>query len=191
MDLRNCSSNLYIELIMTTYKAIHGKTVQHLASDPDDGAYEGQIWFNTTSADYKTIVKVAGAWASGGNMNTAMDSGGSLGTQTAAMKFGGRPASASGVTIAETYDGSSWTETNDLNTGKYRNRGNGTTTAGMSVGGLLADNTSLTQVEHYDGTNWSEGTDINTTRSNQGCVGTSTAALCFAGESPPQKEKVN
>ena len=40
---------------MTDYKAIHGKTVQSLASDPDSAAYEGQIWFNTTSSDYKTI----------------------------------------------------------------------------------------------------------------------------------------
>ena len=55
---------------MTTYKAIHGKLIQHLASDPDSAEYEGQLWFNTTSSDYKTIQKVAGAWATGGNMIT-------------------------------------------------------------------------------------------------------------------------
>ena len=55
---------------MTTYKAIHGKLVQSLASDPDSAAYEGQMWFNSTSSDYKTITKVAGAWASGGALPT-------------------------------------------------------------------------------------------------------------------------
>ena len=75
---------------MADYKAIHGKNIQHLASDLDNAEGEGEIWFNTTSSDYKTIVKVAGAWASGGNLNTARDLGGSLGIQTAAMHFGGR-----------------------------------------------------------------------------------------------------
>ena len=56
---------------MTTYKAIHGKLVQALASDPDSAAYEGQMWFNTTSSDYKTILKVAGSWSTGGALNTA------------------------------------------------------------------------------------------------------------------------
>ena len=51
---------------MTTYKAIHGKLVQSLASDPDSAAYEGQVWFNTTSSDYKTIQRVAGSWSTGG-----------------------------------------------------------------------------------------------------------------------------
>ena len=96
---------------MTTYKAIHGKTVQHLASDPDDGAYEGQIWFNTTSADYKTIVKVAGAWATGGNTNSASLRQAGFGTQTAAIKVGGNSPGA----YCEQYNGSSWTEVGDLN----------------------------------------------------------------------------
>ena len=52
---------------MTDYKAIHGKNILHLASDLDNAEGEGQIWFNTTSSDYKTIVKVAGTWSSGGN----------------------------------------------------------------------------------------------------------------------------
>ena len=51
---------------MTTYKAIHGKLVQHVASDLDSAEGEGQVWYNTTSTDYKTIVRVAGSWSSGG-----------------------------------------------------------------------------------------------------------------------------
>ena len=59
---------------MPEYKAIHGKNILSLASDLDSAEGEGQIWFNTTSSDYKTIVKVAGAWAAGGNF-TAVRSG--------------------------------------------------------------------------------------------------------------------
>ena len=91
---------------MTTYKAIKGKTIQHLASDPDDASYEGQIWFNTTSSDYKTIVKAAGAWASGGALNTGRSTEGA-GTQTAGLVAGGSPP-LTGKT--EEYNGSSWTE---------------------------------------------------------------------------------
>ena len=74
---------------MTTYKAIHGKLVQHLTSDPDSSAFEGQIWFNTSSSDYKTIIRPAGTWASGGALNTARKELGGCGTQTAGMAFGG------------------------------------------------------------------------------------------------------
>ena len=74
---------------MPDYKAIHGKNIQHLASDLDNAEGEGQIWFNTTTSDYKTIVKVAGAWATGGTMNTGRYwPGGAGGAQTSAVVFG-------------------------------------------------------------------------------------------------------
>ena len=96
---------------MTDYKAIHGKNIQSLASDLDDAEGEGQIWFNSTSNDYKTIIKVAGAWATGGTMNTGRGGGSSAGaSNSSAIAFGG------GTVNAETYDGSSWTETANLGT---------------------------------------------------------------------------
>ena len=61
---------------MADYKAIHGKNILHVASDLDNAEGEGQIWFNTTSSDYKTITKVAGSWATGGTLGTA--TGGSM-----------------------------------------------------------------------------------------------------------------
>ena len=42
---------------MADYKAIHGKNILSIASDLDNAEGEGQIWFNTTSSDYKTIIK--------------------------------------------------------------------------------------------------------------------------------------
>ena len=130
---------------MTTYKAIHGKLVQHLASDPDAAAYEGQLWFNTTSSDYKTILKADGSWSTGGNLNTARYGVGSAGTQTAGLGFGGDTPTPSVVGIAEEYDGSSWTESGDLNTARYGLGGAGTSAAAVAFGGYTGTATGATE----------------------------------------------
>jgi len=83
---------------MTDYKAIHGKNIQHLASDLDSAEGEGQIWFNTTTSDYKTIVKVAGTWSTGGNLNQARRNLAGCGTQTSGLAFGGRAPPHTGET---------------------------------------------------------------------------------------------
>ena len=88
---------------MPDYKAIKGKTILNIASDLDNAEAEGEIWFNTTTSDYKTLIKAAGAWSSGGNMNTARSQLGGGGIQTAAIGFGGNTGSRTAVT--ETYDG--------------------------------------------------------------------------------------
>ena len=77
---------------MTTYKAIHGKTVRHLASDMDDATGLGEIWYNTASTDYKTIVKVAGAWSTGANVGTTRTNleGADGSSIPAGLIFGGR-----------------------------------------------------------------------------------------------------
>ena len=76
---------------MTDYKAIHGKNILSLASDLDSAEAEGEIWFNTTSGDYKTVISALslGAWASGGNLNTARKALGGIGITTAAVGVGG------------------------------------------------------------------------------------------------------
>ena len=165
---------------MADYKAIHGKNILHVASDLDSAEGEGQIWFNTTSSDYKTIVKVAGSWSTGGDLNSARAAARvATGTQTAALIAGGGPPD---IDDTETYDGSSWTEVNDLNTARAAGSSVGTTAAALhisgDVGGSLQD-----VVESYDGTNWTEIADINTARRDEGRAGTSTAALIFGG--PP------
>ena len=102
---------------MADYKAIHGKNIQHLASDLDSAEGEGQIWFNTTSSDYKTIVKLAGTWSTGGALNTGRKEnlGGAGTSNNAALIFGGTPP-VTGAT--EKYDGSSWSEVADLSTAR-------------------------------------------------------------------------
>ena len=73
---------------MTTYKALHGKKIKYLSSDPPASVGEGQVWYNSAETEYKTSVLVA-AWTSGGNMGTARGTMGGAGTQTAALSAGG------------------------------------------------------------------------------------------------------
>ena len=50
---------------------------------------EGQIWFNTDGQALKYTALGAGAWASGGDLNTGRNSAAAAGTTTAALNFGG------------------------------------------------------------------------------------------------------
>jgi hypothetical protein len=47
---------------MTTYKEIFGKYVKNYSSDPTADA-EGQVWYNTTSGTFKSVLSVAGSWS--------------------------------------------------------------------------------------------------------------------------------
>jgi hypothetical protein len=89
---------------MTTYKEIFGKYVKNYSSDPTADA-EGQIWYNTTSGTFKSVVASA-AWSSGSNLITARTNLAGEGTQTAGLAFGGSTPSETGAT--EEYNGSGW-----------------------------------------------------------------------------------
>ena len=127
---------------MADYKAIHGKNIQSLASELGAEG-EGQIWFNTTSGDYKTIVLAAGAWSTGGNANTDRWNLGSLGIQTAAIMFGGQNPDP--VDLTETYDGSTWTATHNTPFTIKEGASSGPATEGDFSGGnpnAVKDNTA-------------------------------------------------
>jgi hypothetical protein len=49
---------------MTTYKELFGKAVKYLSTDPDNAQAEGQVWYNSTSGTFKSIV-ASEAWSSG------------------------------------------------------------------------------------------------------------------------------
>jgi hypothetical protein len=51
---------------MTTYKEIFGKYVKNYSSDPTSDA-EGQVWYNTTSGTFKSVLAGA-AWSAGGSL---------------------------------------------------------------------------------------------------------------------------
>ena len=72
---------------MTTYKEIFGKYVKNYSSDPTADA-EGQVWYNTTSGTFKSVVAGA-AWSSGSPLINARIRLAGAGTQTAGLAFGG------------------------------------------------------------------------------------------------------
>ena len=173
---------------MTDYKAIHGKNILHVASDLDNAEAEGQIWFNTTSSDYKTVVKVAGAWSTGGNLNATKKGQGGGGTQTAAILAGGtKPPGNTDIDESEEYDGSSWTEGSNLNQSRgWIDCGGGTQTAGWLAGGQDGNppHPNYGQTEHYNGSSWSEEPDMNTAAYYRSGNGTQTASLAAGGGTP-------
>ena len=121
---------------MADYKEIKGKHILSIASDLDSSAGEGQIWFNTTSGDLKTIIGI-GSWSTGGNVNTQRYALAGAGTQTAAwMASGYAPTDAPVSNRHEQYDGSTWTEAADVNTARFHMySGTGSTTAALFTGG--------------------------------------------------------
>ena len=69
---------------MSTYRKIHGRSIQAVTTDPTESVAEGQVWYNTTSDTFKSVL-VTEAWASASPLIQSRDSAGGAGTQTAAM----------------------------------------------------------------------------------------------------------
>jgi hypothetical protein len=165
---------------MTTYKALKGKKIKFLASDPPATVGEGQMWYNGT--DYKTAIFTE-AWASGGNLPAATGENGGSGTQTAALSWGGNLGSPGYTNASNSYDGSSWTSAPTLSTARRSiGSGWGTSTSAGTAGGIL-DNTSLTNnTEEYDGSSWSETANYPSVIAAVRCVGaTQNAGLGIGG----------
>ena len=93
---------------MTTYKEIFGKPVKVLSSDPTDAGAVGQVWYNSTSGTFKSVV-ASGAWSSGAPTIEVYSYASSSvqGTQTASLCIGGYTTTAS--TTVEEYNGTAWT----------------------------------------------------------------------------------
>jgi len=136
-------------------------------------------------------VVTAGAWAAGGNMNTARGkAGGSAkegGLQTAGLIFGGQIAPGT-TGVVEEYDGSAWTESGDLNTARRWHGGGGSQTAAFCAGGQdgsVGASPVTANSEEYNGSAWTEGENMGTGRYNHGSAGSQTAGLCMGGSPAP------
>jgi len=166
---------------MSTYKEIFGKPVKHLSTDLTDAGATGQVWYNTTSGTFKSIVS-SGAWSSSAPMITARNQSSGGGIQTAAIVFAGLigPGSPNKTALTEEYNGSGFSVGGALNTARYDLGGTGLQTAALAVGGY--DGTSnLAIVEEYDGSTWSEQTNIPAGLKSQALFGIQTAAVMAAG----------
>ena len=87
---------------MTTYRQIHGRSIQAVTTDPTESVAEGQVWYNTGSDTFKSVL-VSQAWSSGGIVNNARRGGAASGTLTAGLAFGGRIPPGTNVADTEEY----------------------------------------------------------------------------------------
>jgi hypothetical protein len=99
-----------------------------------------------------------------------------LGTQTAALSFGGEPI----TNVAEIFDGTSWTAIASLNTPVQSQGGFGTASLALSAGGSPPPSgTGATEL--YDGSTWSSDATMNTARSQVYGSGSVSAGLLAGG----------
>tara|TARA_B100000029_G_scaffold301448_1_gene294354 strand:- start:2167 stop:4017 length:1851 start_codon:yes stop_codon:yes gene_type:complete len=143
----------------------------------------GQVWFNTDSVTLKGhAAQGTGAWASGGNLNSAIKEGGGSGTQTSAINVGGFPHPMTN----ETYDGSSWTTFANLNSGRGKNATAGAATNAITAAGETPGTPGINNTaESWNGSAWTEVSELNTGRALYAMsgAGTNTATIAFGGAS--------
>ena len=167
---------------MTDYKTIHGFKVRSYTTDPDN-LITGQVWYDKTNKVLQFQDQGAGAWSTGGNLNTGGRYGSGFGTQTAGLYFSGlRHGLSSERAETESYNGTAWTEVADLNAARstYGESGVGISTAGACIAGYTPSG-NFDNVENWNGTSWSETTDINTARRAAACTGSQSASMIFGG----------
>jgi hypothetical protein len=120
---------------MAEYKGIKGFKVQYLSADPSNPII-GQTWYNSTSKDLKyTSATTAGAWATGGNLNTARDSISRSRNSNCRISFWWRTWFRC-YTATEEYDGATWTTVlGSMGTARAILAGCGIQTAALAFGG--------------------------------------------------------
>ena len=82
-------------------------------------------------------------WTESGDLPAGQQFGGGVGTQTAALSFGGFTGPTTTTTATNKYDGTSWTATSALATAKARSQGAGTQTAAVAAGGVGPGHTTV------------------------------------------------
>ena len=157
---------------MSTYKQIFGKDIQTVSADPTTAVAEGQIWYNSTTGTYRTILR-AGAWSAGGNLSSARTNGCAGGLQNSALYAGGGSPGA----VTELYNGTAWsTSPATMNTARFGHRGAGTQTSYIMTGN---DPSNVT--ESWNGSGWTTEAVYPSSVSNIGASGTDAAAVFFGG----------
>ena len=101
---------------MTTYRNIHGRSIRAVTTDPTAEVSEGEIWYNTGSDTFKSIVTLE-AWSSGSPMIRTTSTAGAnhalgAGIQTAAIYAGGYSPYTNKT---ERYNGTGWTSGGNMN----------------------------------------------------------------------------
>jgi hypothetical protein len=147
------------------------------------GSYGPPALGTTEEFTSSSNVITAGAWAAGGSMSTARQSGSSFGTQTAAAVFCGETPSFTNNT--EHYDGSSFSSGGNYPQSYATVGAFGVLTAGVGYGGRTPPSAAQNTTAEYDGSSW---TAVNNypigIGASVGC-GVLTAGLACAGDTFP------
>ena len=163
---------------MTTYRKIHGRSIQAVTTDPTEDIAEGQVWYNTTSDTFKTVL-VSEAWSSG-SPNLLQRRWMCRCWHKQQLYYAGGIHLVKLHNVTEEYNGSGWSAGGNLGTGRSAWKCRGTQTAGLIAGGYNGSNFNIS--EDYDGTSWTSGNNIYTARRVYGnLAGTQTAALSLVG----------
>ena len=169
---------------MATFKVTKGTPVAFRDSaypTASPSPHEGELFYNSSSGAFQFLGLAAGAWSSGGNMNTARSEIGGGGIQTSAMAAGGRNATLIN-NVCEIYNGTSWSEIAEINTTARGRLGAGADNeAFISIGG----NPNVVNTETWNGSSWTEVGNLATKKAaTYGNTGTVTAALAVGSGSP-------
>ena len=141
-------------------------------SEPNSFITVGQVFYNTTSKEFKYTGKVADSWATANNASTARYNMAGTGTQTAQMSCGGEPPPGGQVVNTEEYDGTNWTNGGNLPVAKRASAAFGTQTSAVNASGLTTNpGTMFTTSEEYDGSSWTSGGAVNTGRNSHSAPG--------------------
>lgn len=170
---------------MSTYREIHGRSIKAVSTDPTAEVTEGEIWYNTTSDTFKSVVNNQ-AWASGSALGSARYDAGGAGIQTAGLCFGGRSPDIPSTALTEEYNGSGWTSGGNLNLGRQQMFAFGSQTAAVGASGYKDSGSpgQRAECEEYDGTSWSEVTNCPITSFAGAGFGVLTAGVACGGRTP-------
>ena len=177
---------------MGEYKKDKGINVKSYTEDPPNAypsGFEGKIYYNSGDGLFKYQTLGVGAWASGGNLNTARANLGhsGAGTQTASIVYGGNIPPGGATAVNESYDGTSWTEVGDLPGVRDQMISFGTSTAAIAADGTSDSGTTyLNTTSSWDGSSWTTvPATVNNNTRQRGSAGTQTAGLGVAGTADP------
>jgi len=146
---------------------------------------QGPPVYNNTQEFNRSINTITpGAWAAGGNLNTArsLNATATNAPQDAGLTFGGNWPSVTADT--EEYNGTTWAEQTNLPQALTAAAGAGTQTAGLCTTGRTPGG-RLNNTYEYDGSSWTAGGNYTATQAYTSGAGTQTAGLAVGGETPP------
>jgi hypothetical protein len=146
----------------------------------------GDLYYNSTTGNFRTIKDGVGTWASGGTLNNSRNSGNITGNATSAMYAGGEVSPAAASNYVENYDGSSWTEVTEMGTARGRpalTNTNGNSDVLLIAGGQspMGSVNAINNVETWNGSSWTEIAEVNTARLGGQAFGVTTASIFSGG----------